>query len=403
MPKQADVLDSGLTREESKQIVTPYAFGVADELIGTPLASPTRRAIALVIDLGLIALLTTVNSLVLALISAWAFWRASSKLQHKKRFDFFRKLLRFIGTILLFVVAVGLFEMLNDDDGGDNGGKWNPLNDQSASSEPQSLATGIGIAAMSVKYLMQADKIQQTIDNGECPSAYDCWLPLSKKLAQDLAHQPISTTKATDVFKEIVEGMKEDLTEEQRQQLLTQMQLHYTDAKTEVSATTKTVDEGKELAEAERDTKPQITENKSVIPLNEDGNPSLLAWLQGIVSDLGIGFGWAALYFTAFTSWWKGQTPGKKLLGIRVVKLDGHMMTTWESFERYGGYGAGIATGMLGFLQIYWDLNRQAIHDKISETLVIKGDFDISLKQMSSIEPDLIEQQKTLEEPNEQA
>ena len=38
---------------------------------------------------------------------------------------------------------------------------------------------------------------------------------------------------------------------------------------------------------------------------------------------------------------------------------------------RYGGYGAGLATGLMGFLQIYWDPNRQAIQDKISETLVV--------------------------------
>ena len=32
---------------------------------------------------------------------------------------------------------------------------------------------------------------------------------------------------------------------------------------------------------------------------------------------------------------------------------------------------AGLATGLLGFIQIYWDANRQAIHDKISATVVI--------------------------------
>ena len=30
-----------------------------------------------------------------------------------------------------------------------------------------------------------------------------------------------------------------------------------------------------------------------------------------------------------------------------------------------------MATGLLGFIQIYWDANRQAIHDKISATVVI--------------------------------
>jgi len=62
---------------------------------------------------------------------------------------------------------------------------------------------------------------------------------------------------------------------------------------------------------------------------------------------------------------------GKLLLGIKVIKIDGKDLTLWESFERYGGYSAGLATGLMGFLQVFWDANRQAIHDKISETMVI--------------------------------
>ncbi len=47
-----------------------------------------------------------------------------------------------------------------------------------------------------------------------------------------------------------------------------------------------------------------------------------------------------------------------------------------DCFGRYGGYGAGFATGLLGFLQVYWDPNRQAIQDKISATVVIKGSIN---------------------------
>lgn len=35
------------------------------------------------------------------------------------------------------------------------------------------------------------------------------------------------------------------------------------------------------------------------------------------------------------------------------------------------GYGAGVPTSLLGFLQIYRYPNRQAVHDKISSTIVI--------------------------------
>ncbi|MCG9714935.1 RDD family protein [Shewanella insulae] len=119
---------------------------------------------------------------------------------------------------------------------------------------------------------------------------------------------------------------------------------------------------------------------------------SLLEWAKGILNDLGLGFGWAAFYFTIFTAWFDGQTLGKKLLNIRVVPLDASSISLWDAFGRYGGYGAGFATGLLGFLQIYWDANRQAIQDKISETVVIDLSKPRELpkempKELSSEEP----------------
>ncbi len=98
---------------------------------------------------------------------------------------------------------------------------------------------------------------------------------------------------------------------------------------------------------------------------------SIIAWAQAGLTDLGLGFGWAALYFSVFVAWFNGQTIGKMLLRIQVVKIDGREISLWESFGRYGGYSAGLATGLTGFLQVLWDPNRQAIHDKISETVVI--------------------------------
>jgi hypothetical protein len=99
---------------------------------------------------------------------------------------------------------------------------------------------------------------------------------------------------------------------------------------------------------------------------------SLLVWIRSILDDVGIGIGWGALYFTAFTTLWKGYTPGKRLLGIRVIQLDGRPVGWWSSIERFGGYAASLATGLLGFAQITWDPNRQGMHDKISQTVVVQ-------------------------------
>ena len=95
-------------------------------------------------------------------------------------------------------------------------------------------------------------------------------------------------------------------------------------------------------------------------------------WVTSRLDSVGFGFGWWTLYFTILMPWMKGQTPGKRALGVRVVRLDGHPVTWWHAFERAGGYAAGLATGTLGFVQIYWDANRQAIHDKVAGTVVIR-------------------------------
>jgi len=121
---------------------------------------------------------------------------------------------------------------------------------------------------------------------------------------------------------------------------------------------------------------------------SESRENRLVEWFQSILQELGLGLGWAAFYFTVFSAWWRGQTPAKKLLGIRVIKLDGAYMSLWESFGRYGGYGAGLATGLLGFLQIFWDPNRQAIQDKISETLVITQRRESSPREVTELDPE---------------
>ncbi len=86
---------------------------------------------------------------------------------------------------------------------------------------------------------------------------------------------------------------------------------------------------------------------------------------------LGLRFGWAIAYFTLLPFWWKGQTVGKRLFGLRVVELTGKPLGLMTSFGRYGGYAAGLATGGMGFLQALWDPNRQAVEDKLAHTVVV--------------------------------
>lgn len=95
------------------------------------------------------------------------------------------------------------------------------------------------------------------------------------------------------------------------------------------------------------------------------------AEFKRLVNEVGLSYFWALLYFSILPVLLSGQTLGKKLLGLRVVELTGKTLTPMICFKRYGGYAAGMATGMTGFLQLIWDSNRQAIQDKTAHTVVI--------------------------------
>lgn len=87
-----------------------------------------------------------------------------------------------------------------------------------------------------------------------------------------------------------------------------------------------------------------------------------------LVSFLG-----AFVYFTLFTWQWQGSTPGKRLMGIQVVRLNGKPISLWGSLERATGYTASTSLLGLGFFQYFWDRNCQTTHDKITETIVINA------------------------------
>jgi uncharacterized RDD family membrane protein YckC len=108
--------------------------------------------------------------------------------------------------------------------------------------------------------------------------------------------------------------------------------------------------------------------------LAEARKPRPLQWRDDALQRLrrlGLRFGWAIAYFSLLPFWWKGQTAGKRLFGLRVVELTGKPLGLMNCFARYGGYAAGLATGGTGFLQVLWDPNRQAVQDKLAHTVVV--------------------------------
>ncbi len=101
-----------------------------------------------------------------------------------------------------------------------------------------------------------------------------------------------------------------------------------------------------------------------------------MATTHAFAMDIDPFHGWPLLclplYFGLWTYFGHGQTLGKKLLKIRVVAVTHAHLTLWHSVERSLGYGASILEGGFGFLQYFIHPNRQTVHDRIAETIVIQ-------------------------------
>lgn len=90
----------------------------------------------------------------------------------------------------------------------------------------------------------------------------------------------------------------------------------------------------------------------------------------------------AIFYAPAFMASWRGATPGKRALGIRVVRADGGDIGLGTAFVREplvkGLLVNVIASsfafaGLLSYLWPLWDRECRAGHDFIARTRVVKG------------------------------
>lgn len=109
---------------------------------------------------------------------------------------------------------------------------------------------------------------------------------------------------------------------------------------------------------------------------NADGSNQMVIGLDLVMGPFAGVLGWGGLFVAWFTLWpraTRGRSPAKALCGLRVIRLDGRPLGWWDCFSRAGGYGASAATLMLGFLEAIWHPNRQAIHDRIAGTVVVRG------------------------------
>ena len=79
----------------------------------------------------------------------------------------------------------------------------------------------------------------------------------------------------------------------------------------------------------------------------------------------------AVITFVIYRNGIKGGTPGKYILGLRIVNESGKFIGIRKSILRYiSGMVSGIIFG-IGFLLIVFSGKKQGLHDKISKTFVV--------------------------------
>jgi uncharacterized RDD family membrane protein YckC len=65
-----------------------------------------------------------------------------------------------------------------------------------------------------------------------------------------------------------------------------------------------------------------------------------------------------------------GQTPGKRVMGLRIVRTDGKRVGFGNALRRVLGFFVSSIL-FLGFMWILFDNRRQGFHDKIAGTFVV--------------------------------
>jgi uncharacterized RDD family membrane protein YckC len=117
----------------------------------------------------------------------------------------------------------------------------------------------------------------------------------------------------------------------------------------------------------------QVSDLKAENLRLEEAGRTWLGQSRAFANTLGVTFGWSGVYFTLLAGALGGRTLGKLLLGIRASKTDGMPFTFFDAFVRHGGYVAGVALGLTGFLRLLWEPNRQAVEDRIAGTVVVQA------------------------------
>ncbi|MBU1392634.1 MAG: RDD family protein [Gammaproteobacteria bacterium] len=361
--------------KDPKTMVTPHAFTIADTVLYTPLAAPLKRALAMLIDGLLITVLAEQMDWMFVLLVVGIIYieKRSHKLGRFLKWGLYAAMLAF----MLLTTVDNIFNIQGSNSTDiDQSDQQTVLGEQVLTSLPAIISLSLCDNYACGK--TQVQSLREVIENA---SASKGMTETERReiVLHTITNSSLSAADSEKLQTEVLDGTLWPVIAPQAELQMPDTQSE--PKSTQAIGTSEPTDPAQGLV-ANTVKVPETTNvTKTVLQLGTKGKGaddeeestthSVIAWVKGFMSDMGLGFGWAAFYFTVFTARFDGQTLGKKMLGIRVIQLDGAKISLWAAFGRYGGYAAGFTTGLLGFMQIFWDANRQGIQDKISSTVVI--------------------------------
>ena len=397
-------MSSSESASEIRKRITPEAFGVEPSLLDTPLAAPGKRLVAILLDLVFIGIFSLMGFTFFCLLAALMFLREAIKANRRpldQREDIIRHKSNWMGafSVAFFVLfflsyTTGHFVDSSSNHNAENLDQITVIDKGDASKlllsriddlESENTETSTAAATAIIQAITKDGDLSYS-DINETIDITPCILGLTEK----------GKNKLRDANKQYFNELKKQKRKSLLEDSSAQTAYDYWEAVNQKKNT-------EEIAQKRNSLKKEIAGKeindlgnknkelrKELIEKNSFSTGHIISYIKNVAEDLGVKFGWLMFYFMTFPAFFRGRTIGKHLMGLQIIRLDGKALSLWNTFERTGAYYAGLATGLLGFAQILWDPNRQAIQDKIAGTVVIRAKVALKpIKQKERTEEEI--------------
>lgn len=100
----------------------------------------------------------------------------------------------------------------------------------------------------------------------------------------------------------------------------------------------------------------------------------VVGWVLPYVGNVAV----ALLYFPVFESSKAQTTPGKYVMGMKVLHENGATLSFWRAVARYLMKYVSAFLFCVGYIMQVFTVKRQALHDMVAGAIIVRHDFNES-------------------------